>query len=87
MPLHGTARLGEDGLVAGAAAAPDRAAAAVEEADADIVPAENLHQPDFGAVELVAGGEKAAVFVAVGIAEHDLLGVAALGQQIAVEGE
>ena len=73
LPLHGAAGLGEDRVVARAAAAPDRAAAAVEQADAHAVVAEHLDQADLGLVELPARGDEAAVLVGIGIAEHHLL--------------
>src|SRR4029078_5816561 len=63
----------QDRFVARAAAAPDRAAAALEKEDAHAVAAEHLHEPDLGLVELPAGGDEAAVLVRVGIAEHHLL--------------
>ena len=63
LPLHRAARLGEDRVVARAAAAPDRAAAAVEEADAYAVPAEDFDEADLGLVEFPARGDEAAVLV------------------------
>jgi hypothetical protein len=77
LPVHRAGRLREDRLVARAAAAPDRAAAAVEQAQRDAVVfaqrAEKLDQIDLGAVQLPVAGEAAAVLVAVGVAEHDVL--------------
>src|SRR5208337_2091560 len=60
-------------VVAGPAAPPDRAAAAVEEPDAHAVAAKNLHEADLGLVQLPARGDEAAVLVGVGIAEHHFL--------------
>jgi hypothetical protein len=85
LPAHRAGRLRQDGLVARAAAAADRAAAAVEHAQLDVVRVgqhvEQVDQRDLGAVELPVAGEDAAVLVAVGVAQHDvLLGAAALDQ-------
>ena len=84
--MHRAAGLGEDRLVARAAAAPDRAAAAVEEADAHAVLAEHFDQPDLGFVKLPARGDEAAVLVGVGIGEHHLLLAAAQIDELAVLG-
>ena len=73
LALHRAARLGEDRVVARAAAAADRAAAAVEQADAHAVLAEDLDQADLGLVQFPARGDEAAVLVGIGIAEHHLL--------------
>ena len=77
-PVHRARRLRQDGLVARAAAAADRAAAAVEQAQRDAVlrarsGVEQLDQRDLGAVQLPVAGEEAAVLVAVAVAEHDVL--------------
>jgi hypothetical protein len=79
-------RLRPDRLVAGPAAATDRAAAAVEEPQPDAVLAGHLDQRQLGPVERPVGGEVAAVLVAVGVAEHDLLRLAAGADQRPVEG-
>ena len=83
LPVHRARRLRQDRLVARAAAAPDGAAAAVEQAQRDAVLVAQLgeqrDQRDLGAVQLPVAGEAAAVLVAVAVAEHDvLLGAGAL---------
>src|SRR5262249_22710556 len=84
--LHGAAGLRQDGLEAGSAAASDRAAAAVEEAEAHAVALEHLNERDLGAVELPAGGEEAPVLVAVRISQHHLLDIAAALEETAIAG-
>ena len=84
LPVHRAARLRQDRVIARPAAAADRAAAAVEQPQPDAVTLEHLDQPDLGLVQLPARGEKAAVLVAVGIAEHHLLHGAAAVDQPAV---
>ena len=83
LPAHGARRLRQDGLVAGPAAAADRAAAAVEQPQPDAMAGleliEQAHQRDLGAVQLPVAGEEAAVLVAVAVAEHDVLLAAAGG--------
>ena len=74
---HAAWRLRQDGLIARSAAAAHRAAAAVEQAQLDAVPLEDLDQLDLGLVQLPVRSEVAAVLVAVRIAEHDLLHIAA----------
>ena len=90
LAAHRAGRLRQDGLVARAAAAADRAAAAVEHAQPDrrlagsvcVQFVEQRHQRDPGAVQLPVAGEDAAVLVAVAVAEHDvLLGARALHQR------
>ena len=71
-PLDAARGLREDGLVGRAAAAADRAAAAVEEAKREPVPLRQRRQARLGLVELPDRGEEAAVLVAVGVAEHHL---------------
>jgi len=56
----------------------------MEEAEPDAMALEHLDERDLGLVELPARGEKAAVLVAVGIAEHHLLGHPPALQQPAV---
>ena len=77
LPAHRARRLGQDGLVAGAAAAPYGAAAPMEHAQPDRMAAaefvKHLDQRDLGAVQLPVAGEDAAVFVAVRVAQHDVL--------------
>ena len=75
--VHRSRRLREDGVVAGAAAAADGAAATVEEPQPDSGLAGRLDQVELGAVQRPVGRQIAAVLVGVGIAEHDLLAVAA----------
>ncbi len=85
--LDRTRRLSQDRLVARPAAAPDRAAATMEEARLDVVTAEDVDERHLGLVELPAGGQETAILVAVGIAEHDLLNAAAVVEQACVFGE
>jgi hypothetical protein len=63
--------------VASSVAAAHRAAAAVEQAQLNVVRVRELieqaDQRDLGAVELPVAGENAAVLVAVAVAEHDVL--------------
>ncbi len=66
-------RLREDGAVRGSAAAAYGAAAAVEEAQRDAALAGDLMQRAVGLPYLPGAGDHAAVFVGVGVAEHDLL--------------
>ena len=74
LSLHGAGRLGQDRLVARAAAAAHHAAAAMEQAQRDSgVFGEHLGQRRRGAVELPGTGEEPAVLVAVRIAQHDVL--------------
>ena len=78
--------LGEDGAMRGSAAAAHRAAAAVEEAQLDAGFARDHMQVAMRAEDLPRGGQHAAVFVRVGVAEHDLLPVAPTGEEFAVVG-
>ncbi len=66
-------RLGEDGAMGGAAAAADGSAAAVEEAQGHAALAGHLVERAVGLVDLPGAGDHAAIFVGVGVAEHDLL--------------
>ncbi len=70
----------------GAAAAADGAAAAVEEAQADAVAVGDVAQAALGAVDLPLAGGDAAELGGVGVAEHDLLDVAAQGDEAPVGG-
>ncbi len=79
LPGHGAGGLGEYGVIAGAAAASDRPAAAVEQAQPDAMPAADAGQFDLGLVQFPARGQEAAILVAVGVAEHDLLRQVAAG--------
>ena len=67
-----------------AAAASDRAAAPMEQAQADAAVARHLVQSPMGAENFPRAGEHAAVFVGVGVAQHDFLGVVPGGEQLAV---
>ena len=82
--LNGAAGLSEDRLVARAAAAPHRPAAAMEQAQPDVTAPEHLDQRDLRLVELPPGCEVTAVLVAVGVAQHHLLRTAAALQQALV---
>jgi hypothetical protein len=73
LALHAARRLREDRVVAGAAATPDRAAAAVEEAKPHARLAKHGDQRRLRLVELPVGGDVAAILVAVGISEHHFL--------------
>ena len=84
LPLHSARGLREDGLITRAAAAADGSAAAVEQAQRDPMTAEGVDQRDFRLVELPARGQKAAILVAIGIAEHHLLGATTTFQQATV---
>ena len=69
-----------------AAAAPDRAAAAVEEPQAHAVAHGDLAQALLGAVDLPLARGDAGLLVGVRVAEHHLLHVAAQGEQPPVGG-
>src|SRR3954453_18859511 len=75
--LHRAARLSSNRLVAWPAAAANRTATAVKQAQRNAVALEYLDQFDLSFVQLPAGGQEPAVLVAVGIAQHDLLHPAA----------
>ncbi len=78
-------RLREHRVVARPAAAADGAAAAVEQAQPHAARPAGVEQRFGRLVERPVGGEVAAVLVAVGIAEHHLLLVAAARDPAAVE--
>ena len=84
LALHGAAGLRQDRLVRRPAAATHRATAAVEQAHADVVPAEGLDQFDLRLEQLPARRQVAAVLVAVRVAEHHFLRVVARGEQARV---
>ena len=69
-----------------AAAAPDRAAAPVEQAQGDAVLLRDLGQRGLGDVQLPVGRQIAAVLVAVRVADHDFLLPAARVDVGAVDG-
>ena len=75
--VHRARGLGEDRAVRRPAAAPDGAAAPVEQRQRDAVAARDAHERLLGPVEQPVRGEEAALLGRVGVAEHDLLGVAA----------
>ncbi|MNX91050.1 hypothetical protein D3C86_1231180 [compost metagenome] len=83
---HAARGLGEDGAVARPAAAADGAAAAVEEAQAHPFGRGKLGEGLLCLVQLPGGAQDPAVLVAVRVAEHDLLHVAARAQGGAVGG-
>jgi hypothetical protein len=71
LPAHRARWLGQDGLVAGAAATPHRATPAVEHAQlyglagCQVDAVEHVYQRNLGAVKRPVAGENAAVLVAV----------------------
>ena len=73
LALEGADRLGVNGAMCRAAAASDRAAAAVKEAQMHAAFARHLMQGAVGAEDLPCAGQHAAVFIRIGVAEHDLL--------------
>ena len=89
LAAHRTGRLGQDGLVAGAAAAPHGPAATMEHPQLDGTGpglggelVEQLDQCNLGQVQLPVAGKDATILVAVGITQHDvLLGTAAPHQR------
>src|SRR4029077_10488690 len=83
LPVDAAGRLGKHDPVAGAAPAPDSAAAAVEQAQADAVPPAGVDDRQLALVQLPVRRQEAAVLVAVRVAEHDLLRVAAALEQLA----
>ncbi len=84
LAIDRAAGLRDDGVVARPAAAADRAAAAVKQPQPDVMAREHLDQADLGLVELPAGGDEAAVLVAVGITQHHFLHGAAAVDQSAI---
>ena len=82
--VYRATRLRQNRIIAWAAAATDRAAAAMEQAHRDAVFAEDIDELNFGLIELPARGNKTAIFVAVRIAEHDFLHVATVFDQSAI---
>ena len=83
--LHRARRLREDRVVARATAAADGAAATVEQPQPDSGLARRLDQVELGAVQRPVRGQVAAVLVGVRVAQHDLLAVAARGDNGTVE--
>lgn len=86
LAFEGAPGLGEDGVVGGAAASADGAAAAVEEAQAYAVAVGDVAEAALGAVDFPLAGGDAAELGGVAVAEHDLLDVAAQGDEAAVGG-
>ena len=86
LAVEGVHGLGKDGAMRGSAAAAHRAAAAMEEAQLDAGLARHHVQVAMGAEDLPRAGQHAAVFVGVGVAEHDLLPVVPGGQELAIVG-
>ena len=85
LAVHAAGRLRQDGVVARAAAAPDTAAAAVEQAQRHARFTEGLHQRYLGLIERPDRGEEAAILVAVGVAEHHFLGLAEVARDGAAD--
>ena len=85
---HVAHALGEDRLIARAAATADGSAAPMEQPQHDAAGlCEELGERRRGAIELPVAGEEAAVLVAVRIAEHDLLVSARGADEIADAGQ
>src|SRR6185437_11136848 len=84
LAVHRTTRLRDDGIIARSAAPADRAAAAMEQPQANAVALEHFDQTDLGLVQLPARRDETAILVAVGIAEHHLLHRASAVDQPAV---
>ena len=74
LAVHRARWLGEDRLIARAAATPHRAAAAMEQAQLDAtLLLDEFRKRDGSAINFPVAREKTAVLVAVRVAEHDLL--------------
>jgi len=85
---HGARRLGEGvHTEAGATTAHRRCPTSVEEPQAKAVAAKDLDQGVLSLVKGPLGGDIASRFIAVGVAQHDLLDVAAAGEPAAPFGE
>ena len=84
LPVERPPRLGQDRVVRRAAAAPDRAATAVEEPQPHAVAHRDVTQLALGPVDLPLGGRDARLLVRVGVAEHHLLHVPAQRDEPAV---
>ena len=81
---HAARRLREDRIEARPAAAADRAAAAVKEPQLHAVRAAGVDEQHFSAIQRPVGRQVAAVLVAVRVAEHHFLPVAAAGDHRSV---
>ena len=75
-PANGAGRLRSDGVAGRRAAAADRAAAPMEKRDRDAFLDAHRREPRLRFVELPVRRQKAAVLIAVGIADHHLLQIA-----------
>ncbi len=69
-----------------ATAAAQAAAPPVKEGQADAMLVTDLGQVVLRHIEHPVGAQKAAIFVGIAIADHNLLVVAALGQMLAIDG-
>ncbi len=83
--VNGVGRLGEDGAVGGAAAAADGAAAAVEDLDAHAGPPRRVRQGALRLIKRPGRLQKAGLLVAVRVADHDFLHVAAQAQVLSID--
>ena len=81
---EGVARQGADGAVGGTAAAADRAASAVEDAEGDAVLAADFGGLALGGDDAHAAGEHAAALHGVRVADEELLDVAAAADVLPV---
>ena len=85
-PSSAPGREPEDRPARGPTAAADPAAPAVEQRQLDAVPPGGLRERGLGPVDEPVRGEIAGLLVRVGVAEHDLLPVAAATDVVAVGG-
>ena len=82
LAVHRARRLRQDRVIGRSAAAPDRSAAPVEEAHREVREGrEEFGERGRGAIELPDARDDSAVLVAVGIAEHDVLRRAGIGDE------
>ena len=81
------AGLSQNCPVRGSAAAAHRTTAAVEHLHGDALSTSEFHQLLLRLVQGPCGLEKAALFVAVGIADHHFLNIATQGQMLAIDGQ
>jgi len=77
LACHAAGGLRQNRLIARAAATANRAATAVEQSHFDTVLLQHLDQLDFGFVQFPVRSQVTAILVAVRIAEHDFLHIAA----------
>ncbi|GLE51043.1 hypothetical protein ATCCBAA256_06290 [Mycobacterium montefiorense] len=85
--LYRAGRLREDGLVAGSAAAPDGAAATMEEPQPNSGFPSHFDQRQLGSIDRPIRGEVSTVLVGVGVAEHHFLAVAPSRHQCPIDRE